>query len=71
MRKNDVIRLSVEEINNLGFGVGHTKEGQVVFVRGAVTGDDLDARIIKVNKSYLVARIERMHHASALRDSDP
>ncbi len=71
MQKNDVIRLTVEEINNLGFGVGHTRDGQVVFVRDAVTGDDLDARIIKVNKSYLIARIERMHHASALRDSDP
>ncbi len=71
MRKNDVIRLRVEEINNLGFGVGHTKEGQVVFVRDAVTGDEIDARIIKVNKSYLIARIERMHKESALRASDP
>ena len=71
MQKNDIIRLTVEEINNLGFGVGHTKEGQVVFVRDAVTGDELDARIIKVNRSYLIARIERMVHPSALRTADP
>ena len=71
MQKNDIIRLTVEEINNLGFGVGHTGDGQVVFIRDAVTGDELDARIIKVNKSYLIARIERMHKASALRDADP
>ena len=50
MQKNDIIRLTVEEINNLGFGVAHTKEGQVVFVRDAVTGDELEARIVKVNK---------------------
>ena len=71
MRKNDVIRLTIEEINNLGFGVGHTEDGQVVFVRDAVTGDELDARIIKVNKSYLIARIERTHKLSALRATDP
>ena len=65
MRKNDVVRLTIEEINNLGCGVAHIpapdgSRGQVVFVRDAVTGDKLDARIIKVNKSYLVARIERI-----------
>ena len=67
MRKNDVVRLRIEEINNLGFGVGHTPDGQVVFVKDAVTEDELDARVIKVAKSYLIARIERMHVASPLR----
>ncbi|MBE6589947.1 MAG: 23S rRNA (uracil(1939)-C(5))-methyltransferase RlmD [Ruminococcaceae bacterium] len=70
MQKNEIIHLCIEEINNLGFGVGHTGDGQVVFVRDAVTGDELDARIIKVNRSYLIARIERMHKASALRAAD-
>ncbi len=64
MKKNDIVRLCIEEINNLGCGVAHLTDGegrgQVVFVRDAVTGDVLDARIIKVNKSYLVARIERI-----------
>lgn len=70
MQKNDIVRLVVEEINNLGYGVSHTEDGRVVFVRDAVTGDELDARIIKVNRSYLVARIERMHKASSLRTDD-
>ena len=67
MKKNDVVRLSIEEINNLGCGVAHLASGQVVFVRDAVSGDELDARIIKVTKSYLVARIERIVTPSALR----
>ena len=55
MQKNDIVRANVEEINNLGFGVAHTEgtektRGKVVFVRDGVTGDVLDARIIKVNK---------------------
>ncbi|MBE6553823.1 MAG: 23S rRNA (uracil(1939)-C(5))-methyltransferase RlmD, partial [Ruminococcaceae bacterium] len=64
--------LEIEEINNLGCGVGHLKnadgtKGQVVFVRDAVTGDRIEARAIKVNKSYTVARIERILAPSPLR----
>ncbi|MBQ8416506.1 MAG: class I SAM-dependent RNA methyltransferase [Clostridia bacterium] len=75
MKKNDVVRLSIEEINNLGCGVAHVggegrEAGTVVFVRDAVTGDVLDARIIKVNKSYLVARIERLITPSPLRTEE-
>ena len=72
MQKNDILRVRIEEINNLGFGVAHAEEkngarGKVIFVRDAVTDDLLDARIIKVNKSYLIAKIERMIEPSALR----
>ncbi len=71
MQKNDIVRLTVEDINNLGCGVAHIQAGnaagQVVFVRDAVTGDELDARIIKVTKSYLVARIETLIKPSPLR----
>ena len=76
MQKNDIVRANVEEINNLGFGVAHVRDanggrGQVMFVRGAVTGDLLDARIIKVNKSYLIAKIEKMITPSSLRVAEP
>ncbi len=72
MQKNDIVTLSIEELNNLGHGVGHLEDengqrGIVVFVTGAVTGDVVDARIIKVNKSYLVARTERIVKASPHR----
>ena len=73
MQKNDIIKnLAIEEINNLGCGVGHLvdsngKRGQVVFVQEAVTGDRLDARVIKGTKSYLVARIENMISPSSMR----
>ena len=72
MQKNEIVRVTVEEINNLGCGVAHLKNsdgsrGQVVFIRDAVSGDVIDARIIKVNKSYLVAKIEKMITPSPLR----
>ncbi|MBQ9080163.1 MAG: 23S rRNA (uracil(1939)-C(5))-methyltransferase RlmD [Clostridia bacterium] len=56
VRKNDEITLDITDLNNLGCGVGRYG-GAVVFVRGAVTGDRVKAKIIKVNKSYYVARL--------------
>lgn len=72
MQKNDLITLAIEEINNLGYGVAHLQEadgtrGRVVFVQDAVTGDRLRARVIKVTKSYLVARIDELLEPSDLR----
>ncbi len=71
MQKNEIVRVEIEEINNLGFGVGHLQNGtacgQVVFVQNGVTGDVLDARIIKVAKSYAVARIEQLLTPSEYR----
>ena len=45
MKKNDVLRLEIVDITNLGFGVGR-HEGQVVFVSDAVKGDVVRAKII-------------------------
>ena len=59
IKKNSVIELDITDINNLGNGVGRI-DGRVVFVRGAVSGDRVKARVIKVNKSFLVARIEEI-----------
>ena len=65
MQKNETIRLRVTDINNLGCGVGHLENagedtGLTVFVRGGVTGDELEAKVIKVTKNYLVARPEKI-----------
>ena len=56
IKKNDTVTLRIEEINNLGSGVGHLPDGRVVFVRGTATGDELSVKIIKVASSYLVGR---------------
>ena len=56
LKKNQEITLEITDLNNLGCGVGRY-DGAVVFVRGAVSGDIVRAGIIKVNKSYYVARL--------------
>ena len=73
MRKNEEITLRVTDLNNRGFGVGHLEkpgtpdDGIVVFVGGAVTGDTVRAKIIKVAKEYLVARVEEVLSPSPYR----
>lgn len=72
MQKNEILTLRVEEINNLGCGVGHLQNGDgsrgiTVFVQGGVTGDLLSCRVIKVDRKYLVCRIEEILEASPIR----
>ena len=70
LKKNDVYRVKIMDINNLGFGVAKI-EGMTVFIGGAVDGDEVDARIILVNKTYAVARIEKIHVRSSYRVNNP
>ena len=67
-KKNQILRLTVEDLNNLGFGVAHA-DGKTVFIADAVDGDVIDARVINVQKNYSVARIETMITPSPHRDS--
>lgn len=55
MRKNDVVILTVTDLNNLGFGVSH-HEGLAVFVSGAVDGETVEAKVLTVKRSYAVAK---------------
>jgi 23S rRNA (uracil1939-C5)-methyltransferase len=57
LNKNQNVTLEITEINNLGCGVGRV-DGMVVFVKGAVSGDTVEAKIIKVNKSFAVGKLE-------------
>lgn len=66
MKKEQLIELDIHDLNNLGCGVGRY-EGQVVFVSGAVRGDKVRAKIIKVNKSFAVARLEEVLSPSPVR----
>lgn len=68
-QKNDIAELEVIDLSHLGYGIAKPN-GFAVFVHGAVTGDRVLAKIIKVNRSFAVARVEKLLHASAHRASD-
>ena len=76
MLKNDIVELEIGAVSNLGYGVarvpaGKPDAGMVVFVPGAVTGDRVRAKIIKVTKSYCVSRLEEVLVPSAERETEP
>ena len=67
LTKNQQITLKITDLNNLGCGVGKSDDGMTIFVKGAVTGDTVTAKIIKVASTYAVARLERVIEASPYR----
>ena len=68
-KKNDIYTLTIEGMTNLGFGVARI-DGRVIFVQGAVTSDEVEAKIIKVTASYSVARVEKLIKPSDVRVND-
>ncbi len=69
LKKNDLVTLTIEDLTNLGFGVGKIG-GAVVFVASAVTGDVVRVRIIKAASSFYVGRVEEYLTRSELRVDD-
>ena len=67
IKKNEYRILEVIDTTNLGAGVAKI-DGITVFVTGGVTGDIVKGKIIKVTKSYLVARIEEFIKKSPCRE---
>ena len=60
-------KLRVDGIGKKGKGVGRTKEGQVVFIQGAIPGDIVDVNIQKKRRKYLEGKIAQIHIESADR----
>lgn len=57
MQKNDIITLTIEDMGINGEGIGRY-HGMTFFVKDAVVGDVLSARILKIKKTCGYARIE-------------
>lgn len=68
IKKNSVVQIDITAVSNLGYGVGRTEEGKVVFTPGTVTGERVEVKIIKVTKGYLVGKLIRIISESPLRD---
>ena len=59
MKKNDIITLEITALTSEGSGIGK-HEGMAVFVPKTAVGDVIEARIVKVLKSYAYGIIERI-----------
>lgn len=64
--KNQILTVTIEDIGNNGEGIGRTN-GYILFVKDAVCGDLVKAKLTKVTKSYAYARVEEIIKPSADR----
>lgn len=66
MKKNDFVTLTIEDIGVGGEGIGKA-EGMTFFVKDAVVGDVIEARITKLKKNYGYARLMKILKPSEKR----
>ena len=58
-RKNDIVTLKIEDCGIDGEGIGKA-DGFTVFVKDAVIGDTVRAKIMKAKKNYGYGRLEEI-----------
>ena len=66
MQKNDIVELEITDMGVSGEGIGKA-DGLTFFVKDAIIGDTIRARITKLKKTYGYARVEELVKPSDLR----
>ena len=56
MKKDDLIEVTIEDLSEEGTGIGKF-EGMTFFIKDAVIGDRVRAKIMKLKKTYGFARL--------------
>lgn len=70
VQKNEKILIDIVSIGEAGEGIGRI-EGFTVFVHGAIPGDKVSAKIVKVKKAYAVGKLEQVVAPSSDRIKPP
>ena len=66
LKKNDLVTMEITDLSDGGEGIGHA-EGFTLFVKDAVIGDVIRAKILKMKKTYGYARLEEVLTPSPYR----
>ena len=66
MKKDDIIELTIEDLGIDGEGIGKA-DGMAIFVKDAVVGDRIQAKIMKMKKHYGYARLMEVLEPSPVR----
>ena len=64
--KNEKIVVCIEDIGSSGEGIGKI-EGYPIFIKDAIIGDQIEAKITKTKKNYAYARLEKVLQPSPFR----
>ncbi len=65
-KKNDYVTVTIEDMGQEGEGIGKV-DGFTLFIKDAVIGDVVEAKIIKSKKHYAYARLEKVITPSPFR----
>ncbi len=65
-KKNDMVTVKIEDMGTDGEGIGKV-EGFTLFIKDAIIGDEIEARITKAKKQYGYARVEKVITPSPFR----
>ncbi len=57
MNKNEIVKVNITDLGTEGEGIGKV-DGFTLFVKGGLPGDEIDAKVLKVKKSFGYAKIE-------------
>ena len=70
MKKDDIVTLTIDDIGTNGEGIGRT-EGITLFIKDALPGDMVRAKIMKMKKTYGYARLMEILKESTMRTTPP
>ncbi|MDO5701981.1 MAG: 23S rRNA (uracil(1939)-C(5))-methyltransferase RlmD [Lachnospiraceae bacterium] len=59
MNKNDIVTTRIDDFTLEGEGIGHA-DGYTLFIKDAIAGDTVKARITRPKKGYAYARLEEL-----------
>ena len=65
-KKNDICQVTIEDIGTDGEGIGKI-DGFTLFIKDAVLGDTVEAKIMKSKKNYAYAKLEKVLTPSPFR----
>ena len=65
-KKNDICQVTIEDIGTDGEGIGKI-DGFTLFIKDAVLGDKVEAKIMKAKKNYAYAKLEKVLVPSPFR----
>ena len=66
MKKDDLLQVRIEDIGSDGQGIGKV-DGMTIFVKDAIIGDLVEAKVMKMKKTYGFARLLKVLEPSAFR----
>lgn len=71
MKKDDIVILKIEDLSSDGLGVGRSEDGMALFVKDTVIGDVVEAKVMKMKKTYGYARMMQILEPSPDRIVPP